>query len=156
MITVSTLTSDGTQDVDGDGVIDPLGFYSFGNLLLDEDYNGDGAGAEPTYEISIDIASTVNAPILGAATPTLIDQGSDLLDSDDPAGAAGQPIQGDTDVPLTNTTAANAAIDFGFVVPQVGSIGDFVWNDADGDGVQDAGEEGITAQLSTFLIRAAM
>ena len=151
VITVSTLTSDGTQDVDGDGVIDPLGFYSFGNLLLDEDYNGDGSGAEPSYEISIDTASTVNAPILGGSTPTLIDQGSDFLDSDDPAGATGQPIQGDTDVPLTNTTAGNAAIDFGFIVPQVGSIGDFVWNDANGDGIQDAGEEGINGTTVNLL-----
>ena len=151
VITVSTLTSDGTQDVDGDGVVDPLGFYSFGNLLLDEDYNGDGAGAEPSYEISIDLTSTVNAPILGSATPTLIDQGSDLLDSDDPAGTAGQPIQGNTDVPLTNTTAANAAIDFGFMVPQVGSIGDFVWNDENGDGIQDAGEEGINGATVNLL-----
>ena len=151
VITVNTLTSDGTMDVDGDGVIDPLGFYSFGNLLLDEDYNGDGAGAEPTYEISIDTASTVNAPILGSATPTLLDVGSDLLDSDDPAGAAGQPIQGQTDVPLTNTTDANAAVDFGFVVPQVGSIGDFVWNDADGDGIQDVDEVGINGTTVNLL-----
>jgi uncharacterized repeat protein (TIGR01451 family) len=34
--------------------------------------------------------------------------------------------------------------DFGFQPPaQLGSIGDFVWFDSDGDGVQDAGEAGI-------------
>ena len=29
------------------------GYYSFGNLLLDEDYNGDGIAPEPTHSISV-------------------------------------------------------------------------------------------------------
>ncbi|MEM9598078.1 MAG: SdrD B-like domain-containing protein, partial [Acidobacteriota bacterium] len=40
--------------------------------------------------------------------------------------------------------------DFGFDGPALGSIGDFVWLDTDGDGVQDAGElgiEGVTLDL---------
>ena len=40
--------------------------------------------------------------------------------------------------------------DFGYRAPYAGSIGDRVWNDADGDGVQDVGEGGIagvTVQL---------
>jgi len=52
-----------------------------------------------------------------------------------------------------NTTSAPLAagenridVDFGYqpaVQPLLGSIGDFVWQDTDGDGVQDAGEPGI-------------
>ncbi|WP_199729923.1 SdrD B-like domain-containing protein, partial [Tessaracoccus sp. OH4464_COT-324] len=33
-------------------------------------------------------------------------------------------------------------MDFGFVRPRV-SVGDFVWLDADRDGIQDDGEKGI-------------
>ena len=33
--------------------------------------------------------------------------------------------------------------DFGFTPLPTGSIGDFVWNDTNGDGVQDPGETGI-------------
>ena len=42
---------------------------------------------------------------------------------------------------VTNATANNANIDFGY--RQLISLGDRVWNDADGDGTQDSGEAGI-------------
>ena len=35
----------------------------------------------------------------------------------------------------------NPTIDFGYY--QKGSIGDFVWNDLNGNGIQDSGEPGI-------------
>ncbi|MBK9463111.1 MAG: carboxypeptidase regulatory-like domain-containing protein [Sphingobacteriales bacterium] len=38
--------------------------------------------------------------------------------------------------------------DFGFV--PTGSIGDYVWNDLNGDGVQDAGETGISGVTVTL------
>ncbi|MBK9462530.1 MAG: carboxypeptidase regulatory-like domain-containing protein [Sphingobacteriales bacterium] len=43
-------------------------------------------------------------------------------------------------------------VDFGFtpVIPELGSIGDFVWNDTDGDGVQDPGETGIPGIIVTL------
>ena len=41
---------------------DGTGYYSFGNLLLDEDYNGAGTyGTEPTYSISVDATQTALA-----------------------------------------------------------------------------------------------
>ena len=46
----------------------------------------------------------------------------------------------------------NLDADFGYYQPQPGAIGDTVWNDANGDGVQDTGEPGIgnvTIALST-------
>jgi uncharacterized repeat protein (TIGR01451 family)/LPXTG-motif cell wall-anchored protein len=48
----------------------------------------------------------------------------------------------------TNNTA-----DFGFTppdAPDAGTIGDRVWNDADGDGVQDAGETGVGGATVTL------
>ena len=65
--------------------------------------------------------------------PTLPDQGgNDALDSDDPSGQVASVVEGQT----------NDTLDFGFV-PQSGAIGDSVWLDENGNGVQDAGEAGI-------------
>ncbi|MEM9599333.1 MAG: SdrD B-like domain-containing protein, partial [Acidobacteriota bacterium] len=68
-----------------------------------------------------------------------------------PAGLDTAPTNG----PASREFAvpANADVltaDFGFDGPALGSIGDFVWLDTDGDGVQDAGElgiEGVTLDL---------
>ena len=146
VITLVTLTSDGTQDVDGDGVIDPIGFYSFGNLLIDEDYNGDGAGAEPSYDVSVDLTSAVNLVSLENLVPTLIEQGADVqVDSNDPAGSSAQPVQGQTDVSLTNDNDPAAGIDFGF--QQGGDITGTVSEDTTADGLGDTPLAGVTVEL---------
>ena len=68
----------------------------------------------------------------GRAQEGLIDQGvDDTVDSDDPAGTTATVTQG----------TLNDTYDFGFIEPA--TIGDRVWLDEDGDGVQDAGEAGI-------------
>ncbi len=101
---------------------DANGFYSFGNLLLDEDFNGAGGG-EPTFEVAFIPPGTY--------APTAEDQGgNDDLDSDGLSEPAA-PVQGEA---ITN-------IDSGF--KQVVQIGDTLWYDWDGDGVQDADEPGI-------------
>ena len=83
----------------------PNGEYNFGNLLLDEDYNG--VSGSPTFEIMIDLP--VNT------IPTLINQGDGSNDSDDPAGVTAVPLQGElTDV-----------YDFGLVVPDAVGLSDF-------------------------------
>ncbi|RRD38879.1 hypothetical protein EII42_12820, partial [Tessaracoccus sp. OH4464_COT-324] len=43
---------------------------------------------------------------------------------------------------LTKDGESDLTLDFGFVRPRV-SVGDFVWLDADRDGIQDDGEKGI-------------
>lgn len=43
----------------------------------------------------------------------------------------------------TNGSAAVLTADFGYRPAGFGSIGDFVWNDANGNGLQDAGESGL-------------
>lgn len=104
-------------------ITNATGYYSFGNLLLDEDHDGVGAG-EPTYSITV-------APIPGLF-PTILNAGAnDAVDSDNPAGQLATTTEG-----ITNET-----YDFGYLHPS--SIGDYVWLDEDGDGVQDAGEAGI-------------
>ena len=122
------------------------GWYSFDNLLIDEDYNGDGNGLEPSYSISIDSAQ----PELDGLTETTVDAASatdDKNDSDAHSGTSAQPVQGltDTDQQADPTDEqAIAGYDFGYNEPPLlGAIGNYVWVDENADGQQDEGERGI-------------
>ncbi len=103
---------------------DGAGAYSFGNLLLDEDFDGAGLG-EPTFLVTFSTPS--------GYTVTLEDQGgNEALDSDGLTETV-SPVEGQA---VTN-------VDSGFIQNRQGVIGDRVWLDEDGDGDQDAGESGI-------------
>ena len=70
-------------------------------------------------------------------TPTLNDRGSDdTVDSDANKSTGRSPV-----ITLAEGES-NKTIDAGYY--QNGSIGDFVWNDLDKDGIQDTGEPGKT------------
>ncbi len=116
------------------------GWYSFNNLLMDEDYNGDGTGPEPTYTISVDTAQ----PALAGYETTLIDDGgaTDLTDSDDPAGVSAQPLQGQENTARPNDNNPIASYDFGFYREAV-QLGNYVWNDLNNNGTIDTGESPI-------------
>src|SRR6185369_4910726 len=86
-------------------VTDAQGAYSFGNLLLDESFDGVGAG-EPTYEVTVATPADFVASPVGAG-------GNPQLDSNDPSGAPVTPMQGVTDT--TDDALATSGIDFGFV-----------------------------------------
>ena len=108
------------------------GSYSFNNLLMDEDYDGVGAG-EPIF--------TVTSAIPGGFNLSPINVGADdAIDSDDPiSGEMAELTRGGSD----NTN------DFGFT-PRYGAIGNYVWVDENADGNQDVGEPGlpdVTVQL---------
>jgi hypothetical protein len=88
-------------------VTDADGYYSFGNLLLDESFNASGGAGQPTYTI---LVATPNGYI-----PTQVDQGfNDAIDSDNHAGVVAIVVQGQV----------NNTYDFGFVmmVPDVTPI----------------------------------
>lgn len=101
------------------------GSYTFDNLLLDEDFDGVGAG-EPTYVIQFE------QPAGYAPSPT--NQGGD------PA----QDSNGLTDTVTVTQGQVNDSVDSGFVqLAALGAIGNSVWIDENGNGVQDAGESGL-------------
>jgi hypothetical protein len=92
------------------------GWYSFGNLLLDEDTAtskmGEPTSTQPVYTLAAPTAPT-------GYERTLIDQGTnDMLDSDNHAGVDGLATQGQQDVTqkANSTTEINpiAGYDFGF------------------------------------------
>jgi hypothetical protein len=94
----------------------PDGFYQFAGVCA-----GD-------YQVEVD-AATVPAGLTATATGA----GDTAHDSNPSPSPVSLPAADSEDV----------TIDFGFVAPCAGSIGDFVWEDLDHDGRQDAGEPGI-------------
>src|SRR5205085_201621 len=99
---------------------DVNGLYGFGGL------------AAGCYQVTATTPSGYTVTTLHATT-------SDK-DSDNPAGTqVTLPIGG-----------SDQTIDFGFVPPAAGQIGDFVWKDLNGNGVQDAGEPGIAGLTVTL------
>ncbi|MCO5183272.1 MAG: carboxypeptidase regulatory-like domain-containing protein [Anaerolineae bacterium] len=75
-------------------VSDANGFYDFGNLLLDEDYNIGGAVGMPTYELTFGQISIYQPTLTGQGTP--LDDNN--WDGSTPVPAI--PVQGETDTTL--------------------------------------------------------
>ena len=83
--------------------------------------------------------STGNVHISGLFT--LSNNGEPTVDS---------TISGSDDADNADDNNGNMTVDFAFYTPTV-SIGSIIWNDADKDGVQDAGEAGILNATVTLL-----
>ncbi len=146
-----------------DTVTDPVA-ATIGDFVWD-DLNGDGVqdGGEPGIDgVTIDLIEDTNGngvidvgePVLatqatagsGAYDFTGLDAGDYIVDVTDTGSVlTGYVLTGGTDPdPVTGLSAGEDYndSDFGYQL-QTASIGDFVWNDLDGDGVQDGGEPGI-------------
>ncbi|MBT8198105.1 MAG: hypothetical protein KJO84_06345, partial [Acidimicrobiia bacterium] len=83
------------------------------------------------YTITVTIDEGASGTILNTATVDHRDPRQDFPDDSDPSN---------------NTDTAQTVIP----EPELGSIGDFVWLDSNGDGVQDAGEPGIPGVTVTL------
>ncbi len=142
--TIRTVTGD---DPSTTGTTE-VGWYSFANLLQDEDYNGANSAAlgEPTFSIAV-----VTQPGSGALTnfaKTNTDQGSggsqDLLDSDNHDGVSATATEGSrtvTQQALGSSEGTLASYDFGYTAPV--NLGDRIWYDSNNNGTFDVGEVGI-------------
>ncbi len=103
---------DASTDVSVVSISDGDGVYSFPNLLLDEDYNGDGSGTEPAFSLS------VIGPNASLSPTSHINAGSTKEDSDDLLGVSVDPVQGRsvlTKQSDPNTETTEASYDFAFV-----------------------------------------
>lgn len=96
-ITTKTMTEPGgTRD----------GWYSFANLLQDEDYNGIGTyGTEPQHTITVTLPTGYSSSPTGQGTPT--------TDSNDPTGTSAQPFKGQINTLFANDSASISSYDFG-------------------------------------------
>ncbi|BCG63942.1 MAG: hypothetical protein methR_P1692 [Methyloprofundus sp.] len=96
---------------------DASGYYEFVGLCADD------------YKVEVD---TSTVPVDYIASPTL--EGSDTTTDSNDNGSI---------VTLTTDTTEDLTIDFGYNSPCTGSIGNYIWLDANRNGLQDAGEAGI-------------
>ncbi|MCP4119573.1 MAG: hypothetical protein GY737_30065, partial [Desulfobacteraceae bacterium] len=90
-------------------------------------FNGLCAG---TYTVEVD-----ESTLLPDFVATPVDQGGDDTVDSDPS-----PVS----VTLTDDITDNPTLDFGYNSPCTGALGDLVWHDVNRDGIQDAGELGIS------------
>jgi|GEM_PF-5348744 len=117
-------------DLNGAAVVDAFG-QPVGAVVTDETGRYSFVGLRPgAYQVHVVGPSGV------ASSPSLV--GTDPAIDSNPTTTA---------VSLT-AGQSNDTIDVGFVV--LGSIGDLVWNDADGDGIQDPGESGVPGVTVTL------
>jgi hypothetical protein len=119
------------HDLDGDGAVD------FTDVILDTqitDLNGN-------YLFS---NVSPNGDYLVVVSETSLPVG--YVQTGDP-DEVGTCTVCDADYSLLNLAASDLDGDFGYQPRGLGSIGDFVWFDTDGDGVQDAGEPGISGVI---------
>ncbi len=104
---------------------DENGFYEFTDLPLG------------TYRVSV----LVPPPGL---EPTIAGAGTD--------GGSDSSTERAISVALTQDGQRDPTLDFGFIVP-LASVGDRVWFDTNGDGIQDEGEPGIAGVTLTLLVQ---
>ena len=128
VVVMLTITYPGAGPGGGDLTValktatDGTGYYSFGNLLLDE-HTPPNTGAptppappQPGFSISAVTPSGSSPTITNAAGATACADNATLKcnDSDNPAGTTATPLKGQTDASLANTTSSIASYDFGF------------------------------------------
>jgi uncharacterized repeat protein (TIGR01451 family) len=135
------------HDQDGDGVQD-AGEPGLSGLTLT--LNGTDSFGNP---VSLTTTTGANGAYTFANLPTSDATGYTITVTTPPAGTTPTFDLNGTGTP--NTTVATLApgqtrtdVDFGY--QGTGSIGDRVWRDDDGDGVQDAGEPGIPGVTVTL------
>ena len=110
----------------------------------------DGANNSDTLA-SDELDSNINTTVTGVPAGTF-ESGTFTLSSGDEPNES-DAAAGDNQDGTANSAAdlnGNNTIDFGFIAPV--SIGSFIWNDANGDGVQDAGELGIENATVALLV----
>lgn len=118
------------------------GYYTFGNLLQDEDYTQGGGGAMPTFMISIPPGQAA----MDAFTQTHIGIGSDPRgDSNNPIGTSANPVKGLTNVIGESSPSTMPTYDFGyFPTSELLSLGNRLWLDVNNNGIMDSGEFGLS------------
>ncbi len=139
------------SDTDGDGVQDG-GEPGISGVTVYADINGNGvfdAATEPSavtdgsgaYTIGNLVPGTYTARVDPSSLPAGVVQTYDLAGALDHAATFS-----------LSATQARTDVDFGYAPGA--TIGDFVWEDTDGDGVQDGGEPGL-AGVGVTLYRAS-
>ncbi|MEE4311778.1 MAG: SdrD B-like domain-containing protein [candidate division KSB1 bacterium] len=130
------LNKNGVQDV-GEPGIPGVTVELYNNVNFDELIDMDVTDANGLYSFPNVNPGTYKVKFYPPAgyEPTSQNQGDDAKDSDP------DPATGMTDFITLLPEESNPTIDAGYFRPA--SLGDFVWEDLNGDGIQDQGESGI-------------
>jgi fimbrial isopeptide formation D2 family protein/uncharacterized repeat protein (TIGR01451 family) len=131
------------EDMNGDGIQDPgeLGIDGVTVNLFDSDENlvattvTAGGGIYDFSDLTPGNYYVTVTPLAGYTLTELDQGGDDAVDSDI------DPITGRTAVTTLTSGEDDLTWDVGLFQPA--SIGDFVWDDTNGDGIQDPGETGL-------------
>ncbi|MFB3904885.1 MAG: SdrD B-like domain-containing protein [Acidobacteriota bacterium] len=110
---------------------DSTGHYYFDGLRTTQPN-----GAASQYRVTV-------TSVPAGYSAVLVGQGGDTTrDSNNPAGGVTYTLGG-SGVPISQHS--NLTIDFGYYIPGAtyGSVGDYIWEDEDWDGIQDEGEAGV-------------
>jgi hypothetical protein len=138
VLELTDANGDPVVDVNGDPVgpvtTDANGHYLFDKLPV--------LPAGEHYTVTIDQTAASTQTALAPYDPSPAGQGGD------PALDSSLWTADSTD--LTTAGAKDLTLDFGFT-PKPVAVGDFVWVDTDGDGVQDPGEPGIPGVTLTLV-----
>ncbi|MEA5460979.1 SdrD B-like domain-containing protein [Arcicella sp. LKC2W] len=137
------------NDNNGNGIQDAGDTPIVGLIVTLTDKNGVVLASYPTdadgkYEFIVPAGQYIvvfNKPAGSTFSPT--GAGTTATDSD--AGADGKSgiITIDTTKPVNDPARNNTTIDAG-LIPNKGTIGDYVWTDANGNNKQDVGETGVS------------
>lgn len=170
-------SADAAEPIVWQVILDVYAPASIGDWVWN-DWNGNGrqdAGEPGLAGATVTITDLLGAPVLDShgnpVPPVLTDEtgrylfenlepGDYLIKVTPPAGVLASPtnIGGDPALDSNPSTSAvnvvagqvRTDIDFGFFVPA--SIGDLVWDDLNGDGVQDPGEPGLAGVTVTITL----
>src|SRR5205807_258549 len=129
------VNGNGVQDTGEAGIGGEIGRASWrGSVMATQTTSGNGGylfgGLAPgAYTVQVDTAS----PALVGFVATATGQGTAATDSNPNPSAISPSTLASGQSDLT--------VDFGFYKPA--TLGDFVWNDANANGLQDTGEAGI-------------
>ncbi|MGD0831870.1 MAG: SdrD B-like domain-containing protein, partial [Terracidiphilus sp.] len=125
---------DSTHTLIQTAITNGTGYYQFSGLC---------AG---TYEVDV-VGSTLPPNF----TPTISQAPGSTTAND----SNGSPAPVTLGIDSNNNVVSDLTIDFGYISPCNGAIGDFVWSDLNGNGIQDAGEPGI-ANVTVSLYNSQM
>lgn len=131
------------NDVNGNGVQDGGPEVGLGGVTLDAYHDANNNDLVDGGDLLLGTVTTDGAGAYSFGLPNLLNFVIDVTDTG--AVLTGFTLTGGTDPVGVDLAVGgtNNNVDFGYQ-QQTASIGDFVWNDLDGDGTQDAGEPGLS------------
>ncbi|MCL4205900.1 MAG: DUF4347 domain-containing protein, partial [Pirellulaceae bacterium] len=112
-----------------------------GNVIATTITADDGGGNPGYYSFANLAPGTYSVRFVEPTGYAFTAQNSDSQGVNGPSNSDADPTTGETSQVTLISGQSNLNVDVGLYQPV--SIGDFVWEDLDGDGIQDAGEPGV-------------